>query len=158
LIKSGKVIRIFSDASLVVNLGSADGVEVGAKMTIYAPPVEILDPESGEELGTYHHLKTNVQVEKVHDRFSIVGPVPIRRQVSKSSNAANLFQQFQPEYKTERRHLAVAESQVDPLPGGAAIQVGDPIFVTIPDPPEDHTDEPESGQTESEALATSDDD
>jgi hypothetical protein len=133
--KSGRVIRIFDDENLVVNLGADDGIERGMKMTIYAPPIEITDPESGEELGDYHHLKAKVRAEKVSAKFCIVGPLSFRTEVRKPvAPAMGLLQQFQTEYKTELEDLYVDDSVVEPLPSGSAIRVGDPVYVTIPDP------------------------
>lgn len=151
LIKSGRVVRIFDDETLVVNLGSDDGVEKGATMSIYAPPVEITDPATGDELGAYHHPKGNVKVGSVHKKFCIAGPFPIRRPVSKPAAPANLFQQFQTEYRTERGHLNIDEGDVDPFPSGSAIRVGDPVYVTVPDPSGDEGSS--TGQSESGAEA-----
>jgi hypothetical protein len=135
LTKTGRVIRIFDDENLVVNLGTEDGVEDGMKLSVYAPPVEITDPETNEDLGKYHHLKAKVRVKNADSRFSIVGPLPVRTEVKKPvAPAFGLFQQFQTEYKTEPGELYVDESEADPLPSSAAIRVGDPVYAFFPDP------------------------
>lgn len=133
--KTGRVIRIFDDENLVVNLGADDGIEEKMTLSVYAPPVEITDPETDEDLGKYHHLKAKVRVRRVDSRFSIVGPLPVRTEVKKPvSPAFGLFQQFQTEYKTESGELYVEESEADPLPSSTAIRVGDPVYAFLPDP------------------------
>ena len=133
--KTGRVIRIFDDENLVVNLGAEDGIEDRMTLSVYAPPVDISDPETDEDLGKYHHLKAKVRVKKVDSRFSIVGPVPVRTEIKKPvSPAFGLFQQFQTEYKTEAGELYVDESEADPLPSSTAIRIGDPVYAFLPDP------------------------
>jgi len=144
LIKTGRVIRIFDDENLVVNLGASDGVTKGATLSIFAPPVEIKDPETDEDLGTYHHPKSNVRVERVSEKFCVAGPFPVRRQVKKPTGPATLFQQFQTEYRTDPGELDIEEDEADPLPSGTAIRVGDPVYLTLPDE-EDATDDASSG-------------
>ena len=141
MIKTGRVIRIFDDENLVVNLGASDGVTKGATLSIFAPPVEIKDPETDENLGTYHHPKANVRAERVSEKFCVAGPFPISRQVKKAAGPTTLFQQFQTEYRTEPGELNIEEDEADPLPSGSAIRVGDPVYITLPDK-EDEPQEP----------------
>jgi len=133
--KTGRVIRIFDDENLVVNLGADDGISEKMTLSVYAPPVDITDPKTEDDLGKYHHLKAKVRVKKVESRFSIVGPLPVKTEIKKPvSPAFGLFQQFQTEYKTEPGELYVDESEAEPLPSSTAIRVGDPVYAVIPDP------------------------
>jgi hypothetical protein len=155
LIKSGRVIRIFDDENLVVNLGTSDGVTKGATLSIFAPPVEIKDPETDEDLGTYHHPKANVRAERVSEKFCVAGPFPVSRQVKKPTGPSTLFQQFQTEYRTEPGELEIEEAEANPLPSGTAIRVGDPVYITLPD--EEDKPEDASSSTASQGPKASED-
>lgn len=52
-----KVLRVLSPMELVVNAGSDHGVSVGDSFVIYQLDDEIIDPESGENLGRLERLR-----------------------------------------------------------------------------------------------------
>ena len=47
----GRVIRIFDRRSLVLNVGTADGVSSGMRFGIWTPREEIVDPETFDTWG-----------------------------------------------------------------------------------------------------------
>ncbi|WP_285775681.1 hypothetical protein [Microtetraspora sp. NBRC 13810] len=64
--------KILADRELVLNKGSADGVEVGMRFVILnRNGADIRDPETGEILGSVDLEKTMVKVVRVHERLAI---------------------------------------------------------------------------------------
>lgn len=62
----GKVAAILSKRALVLNVGSGDGVEIGTRFVILnSKGVDVLDPDTGEVLGTVEVPKTIVKVVRV---------------------------------------------------------------------------------------------
>lgn len=68
----GKVARILNSRELVLNVGSAKGVIAGMYFDILDIKGEdILDPDSGELLGSIERPKVRVQVTSVEERLSV---------------------------------------------------------------------------------------
>lgn len=62
----GKVAAILSKRELVLNVGRDDGVEIGTRFVILNNKgVDVLDPDTGEILGTVEVPKTIVKVVRV---------------------------------------------------------------------------------------------
>lgn len=67
-----KVAKIIDARTLVLNKGSADGVEIGMRFAILnRNGAEILDPDTGEVLGAVDVDKTVVKVADVQERVSV---------------------------------------------------------------------------------------
>lgn len=134
MIKQGRVIRIFDDEKIAVNLGSADGVSKGTRISIYAPEVEIEDPETGESLGAYRHLKAAARAADVAERFTVAGPYPKREEVAVPS-PLSLLGRTPTRTKTVPGELPVNDLETAPLPGGNEIRVGDIAEIEFEAPP-----------------------
>jgi hypothetical protein len=132
MIKTGRVVRIFDDEKIAINLGSRDGLTRGARIAIYAPEVEIEDPDTGEVLGSYRHLKAAARAAEVAEKFTVAGPYPRKEQVSEPS-AIWAFRQTRT--KTVPGELPINEMEASPLPGGDEIRVGDIVEVEFDDSP-----------------------
>jgi hypothetical protein len=68
-----KIAKIISTKQIVVNAGSNDGLEVGDKLEIIDKfgDEPIVDPDTGESLGTLDLIKGNVIVSKVYPHMAI---------------------------------------------------------------------------------------
>ena len=78
----GKVAAIIDDTTLVLNVGSEQGVQEGMAFAIFALQGEIEDPDSGESLGRWEVVKarvlaTHVQARLCTVRSPVVGEVPV---------------------------------------------------------------------------------
>ena len=78
----GKVAAIIDDTTLVLNVGSEQGVQEGMAFAIFALHGEIEDPDSGESLGRWEVVKarvlaTHVQARLCTVRSPVVGEVPV---------------------------------------------------------------------------------
>jgi hypothetical protein len=114
--ENARVIRIIDESRLILNVGTQDGIQRGDEFGIYTPTVEIVDPESGENLGRYRERKTTVRANFVADRYTIASPPP-------KYSGFTMFRLSSP--NVEPRQLPVDKTQIDPLPTTSLVRVGD---------------------------------
>ncbi|MDE2807469.1 MAG: hypothetical protein OXN90_03550, partial [Gemmatimonadota bacterium] len=65
----GKVAAIIDDTTLVLNVGSEQGVQEGMAFAIFASHGEIEDPDSGQSLGRWEAVKARVVATHVQERL-----------------------------------------------------------------------------------------
>ena len=71
-ILQGRVAGIVNARELTINLGKTDGDEKGMVFKVLAEsPLEIIDPETGDQLGEIDREKVRVKTSEVFERFSI---------------------------------------------------------------------------------------
>lgn len=88
----GKVAKVTSDRELIINRGSADGVEQGMYFYIKGEPDEIIDPDTNEQLGKIAHIKVVVRADEVADKLCIAHTFRTRRiQVSEAVEGGSLY-------------------------------------------------------------------
>jgi hypothetical protein len=76
----GYVARIVTDDELIINKGSADGVNVNMIFSVLDPRTQdIRDPITGENLGSIERHKAQVRVTRISDRISMARITPARR-------------------------------------------------------------------------------
>ena len=68
----GKVLKIFDETSLLIDLGRKDGVERGDRFVIIEKGGEVVDPESGDSLGELEHVKFELIAVDIQERMSIL--------------------------------------------------------------------------------------
>ena len=68
----GKVAAVIDDTTLVLNIGSEQGVVKGTVFTIFATHGQIVDPDSGEALGLWEMAKAEVVATHVQPRLCTV--------------------------------------------------------------------------------------
>lgn len=128
---NAQVIRIFDRRRVAINLGAADGLKQDERLRIYTPESEVVDPTTGEALGTYRRLKATVYAREVFDKFCVAYPperreeIPIRDQPT--ITGIGIGGMFAPRTETKLipGELSVGNADLEPLPGGASIEVGD---------------------------------
>ena len=67
-----KVAKVLEQASIVINKGSKDGVNVGQNFVLYQPGEEIFDPDNGASLGLLEHVKGRATAIHVQEQMSIL--------------------------------------------------------------------------------------
>ena len=68
----GKVARIINAREVVLNIGQDQGVRVGMSFDILTPRgLDIRDPDTGENLGSFQRAKNRVRVIQTQDRLSL---------------------------------------------------------------------------------------
>jgi hypothetical protein len=134
---TGRVIRLFDETRVAVNVGSNDGVEPGAAFGIFTPTDEIVDPETGEVLGGYRRRKAVVTAEEVYPRFTIAAPPQKRIRVQEPTRGTALGSLLGGGSRS-RWQLVPGELDIEPgeaqqLPTGMTVRVGDHVE-TEPEP------------------------
>ncbi|MGN0509182.1 MAG: hypothetical protein ACI4GX_08080 [Ruminococcus sp.] len=67
-----KVIKIISDMSIVLNIGSNDGIEVNDTFDIMSDSgTDVIDPDTGESLGTLEYIKASVIVTVSYPKMCV---------------------------------------------------------------------------------------
>jgi hypothetical protein len=135
VIIKGRVIRIFDDEKVAINLGSQQGSEEGKKVWFFAPATEIQDPENQEKLGEYRYLKATGRVISVAKRFSIVGAYPREEETVPMAAQFNLWGSWRAPTVKKRvpGQLPVSDVEAIPVPGGSDISVGDAVEISVDD-------------------------
>lgn len=68
----GKVARKITGRELAINRGSDSGVEVGMLVQVLDTRAEdIIDPDTGENLGSIRRIKKSLNITKVTDKLSL---------------------------------------------------------------------------------------
>ena len=65
-----RVVKIIDEYTVVINIGSDDGVKAGDKFEIYDPGVEVIDPYSNRSLGRLEFVKATISVTQVYPKMA----------------------------------------------------------------------------------------
>ena len=65
-----RVVELIDDLKFVINRGSRDGIKVGANFLVFGLGEQIVDPDSGEELGILELVRGRARAVHVQDRIS----------------------------------------------------------------------------------------
>jgi len=68
----GKVLKIFDETSLLVDIGYKDGLQRGSRLVVVETGEEIKDPDSGESLGRLEYSKAELVAVDVQEKISIL--------------------------------------------------------------------------------------
>ena len=66
----GKVIKV-SGSKIYINLGGRNGVSPSTQFDVYQPGEELIDPDTGENLGSEITKRGAIKVSAVKEKFSI---------------------------------------------------------------------------------------
>ncbi len=84
---AGRVARLVSDDELIINRGSADGVELSMVFDIVDERTrEVPDPDTGENLGAIDRIKTRVSITSIGEHIATAKPVRIPSAASSISS------------------------------------------------------------------------
>lgn len=68
----GKVVQVLNEMEIVVNLGKVHGVEDGDEILVYRLGNEIIDPDTGENLGKLEYVIGHGTVLHAQEKMSTV--------------------------------------------------------------------------------------
>jgi hypothetical protein len=127
----GRVIRILDRQTLVLNVGSEQGVENGMRFNIYTPGERITDPETGEDLGGYRARKATVVARSAYPKFTIA-VTPMR---SRRVPPEDFLTRFAGRTEHVQEQLPVSESEIEPVASGNEVRVGDQVEEVVQEKP-----------------------
>lgn len=126
----GKVLRIFDERSLLVNIGSREGLKRGDSVVVIERGGEVKDPESGESLGDLELVKARLTAVDVQEKMSVLetervkaagGDMPLSSRMVKDS----VKQEQDPGL------MQVAAGELSGLPSIRPVAVGDTVRANI---------------------------
>jgi len=131
----GKVARILSENCVILNVGSAAGVEVGMLFVALARGEEVVDPESGEALGRWELPKGYLRAAHVQERLATCeGWSPRQKEepadpTTNVLSAALITHSMRPESWGGQagQKLNVKRSEIAGMPKVGPISVGDVV-------------------------------
>ncbi len=71
----GTVVNAKEDGTIYINAGGRTGILMGDLFNVFHKGEELIDPETGMNLGSENSLAGKVQVSSVNEKFSIAVPV-----------------------------------------------------------------------------------
>lgn len=125
---SGNVIRILNDREIVLNKGTADGLQEGDYIGIVDPQTQdLLDPITNENLGGIRRYKVALRVTQLADQVAIAATYRTREIPGK----LDLSIAFGPRVaRTEVERLRLAKDAAQPIPESESrVQAGDKFDV-----------------------------
>ena len=75
---TGQVIEVLNDYEVVINKGSADGVNMDNRFLLYKEGREIIDPESKENLGRLELVSGEGMPKHIQERFTTLKSSRVR--------------------------------------------------------------------------------
>jgi hypothetical protein len=125
----GKVLKIFDETSLLIDLGRENGVERGDRFVVIEKGGGIADPESGDSLGELEHVKIELIAADVQERMSILmtdmeeqpsGGIPLSTRMVRDS--------VKGERGSGRRiRMVVAPGEMEGRPTSSPLRRGDTV-------------------------------
>ncbi|HLR86137.1 MAG TPA: hypothetical protein VK059_14375 [Nocardioidaceae bacterium] len=136
---TGQVAHINSDRELVINRGLQHGVTEGMIFRIKGAPIEVIDPETGENIGNgLTHVKAHVKVTEIGTRFAIAQTFLSHRvNVGGVNSGANLGRILQPpKWETRTESLLTSTDDLEEVDDeDRRVRVGDIVQTTESDGP-----------------------
>jgi hypothetical protein len=106
----GQVAAILNLRELAINRGSDHGVTEGMRFEVLDPAtVQVVDPETGADLGTVRQVKVRVEVVAVENTWSVAQVSTSGSSLSRTYLALGLGQ------PKEARTLKVGDAIIEPL-------------------------------------------
>lgn len=133
----GRIIRVLDSTTVIINLGSKDGVQTNSIFNILGEPEAITDPFSQETLGYVNVVKAKVRAVRVDDKFTIATTertiYTLRDLFDKMSARPYIPSLFERQF--EEGELLVEQEEIQPwkAQSEAPVRVGDYVEVDVPE-------------------------
>ena len=118
----GKILRIIDEHTVVIDVGTEQGVRLGTRFVIYANAGELTDPDTKKKLGVLEIPKGEVTCKLVQEEYSVA-------ETGLESKATPLAQILSFSLKTTidvHESLEVETKEIEPLPEDIfKVKVGD---------------------------------
>ena len=66
-----KIVKIINEYQVVINAGSDELIREGQHLEVFVRGTPIVDPDTGDELGTLDYVKAKLRVINVFPRMSV---------------------------------------------------------------------------------------
>lgn len=141
----GRIIRIIDPTTVVINLGSDDGIVSSSRFYVLGEPEQVVDPVSNELLGTVNVTKIVLKTNQVFERFTIA--VSKWTESKMKNNLTAFMTGFEYETLTYGTELNVEKGEIKPWRSKTEIpvKIGDEVEVEV-----DVADEPDGAEAAAE--------
>ena len=139
----GKVARVLNDREIAINVGTANGVSSGMYFDVVDTQYEdILDPDTGEVLGSFERPKVRVKVTHVQKKVAIAATYKFRSEYVKSDAPMNFdllgpfARALMPSGKVTQQETLKKEGRLEKTHNeldeeDSYVQTGDPVVQVI---------------------------
>lgn len=126
----GKVLRIFDETSLLVNIGKKDGLKRGDRLAVIEKGEEVKDPDSGESLGALEYIKAELVAADVQERLSILRTEsPLTDSMDIPLSARMVRDSIKSDGTQDKMHIVRGE--ISGVPALSPVKKGDPVRLVI---------------------------
>lgn len=136
----GKVAQVLNSREIAVNIGADHGVRLGMQFDVVDPKGEdIVDPDSGEVLGSLERPKVRVKIVSVQDRLSVASTFRTYKINLGGNGGVGLMgvhtlsrQLLPPNWVTRHETLKTTEKTWENLSDSESyVKVGDPVVQVV---------------------------
>ena len=138
----GKVAKILNSRELVMNVGNTDGVKVGMVFRVLdIEEDDIVDPDSGVNLGSLERTKVKVKIDLVKKRMSIAKTYQKKTvniggsavgMVAFAERIVNISDQLTPPQWVDKYETLKLPDDFEPLDeSDSIVNIGDIVISTI---------------------------
>ena len=132
----GKIAQIINSREVALNIGSDHGVQLNMLFDILTPRgFDIMDPDTGEVLGSVDRPKARVKVIMVRPKLSIASTYKTRRVNVGGTGLLGRSGLFEPpKWETRIETLKTDENTLEELPEEESyVSTGDPVIQVFED-------------------------
>ena len=130
----GKIAKIINSREVALNVGAEQGVKPGMRFAIFdSRENQILDPDTGDLLGSVNTPKVQVKVSDVWGFVSLASTYRTKR-VDISKRALFQRPQWERRYETLKTGGGFAKDTIDLDPADSYVAIGDPVVQVVDDP------------------------
>lgn len=134
----GKIARVLNSREVALNVGDDKGVEVGMLFDVLSLGEDIVDPDTGESLGSLDLPKARVKIVRVYDRLAVASTYRAKRVNANADKYPGLrfpptieefFQapKWETRYETLRSSGAFERDTADMSEDESYVKTGDPV-------------------------------
>lgn len=130
---NGKIIRILDTKTVIINLGTKDGITNASYFNILGEPEDIIDPFTKDVLGRVNVVKAKLKTSHADEKFTIASTKWIQHNL-KFTNTLNVgFGNLFEEQEVDEGELKVENSEIEPWKAKSEtpVKVGDVVTVEI---------------------------
>jgi hypothetical protein len=129
----GKIIRIIDTRTVIINLGTKDGITNDSYFNILGEPEEIIDPFTKDILGSVNIVKAKLKASQAYEKFTIATTSWISHSIKfrnpLSASLADIYETVE----VDEGELRVDKSKIQPWKAKSElpVNIGDTITVEV---------------------------
>jgi hypothetical protein len=129
----GKIIRIIDTRTVIINLGTKDGITNDSYFNILGEPEEIIDPFTQDILGSVNIVKAKLKASQAYEKFTIATTSWISHSIKLNNPLSASLADIYETVEVDEGELRVDKSQIQPWKAKSElpVKIGDIITVEV---------------------------